>query len=107
MNTIKRIAAAAGALALVMSASACDNSNLTDLNRNPNAPEEVSPELLFPQGTAAAVDRVRTSLELVPQGIGSTWPQYVAEYQYPEISYYLFRSTTADADWNGFYSGPL
>ena len=107
MNTIKRIAAAAGALALVMSASACDNSNLTDLNRNPNAPEEVSPELLFPQGTSAAVDRVRTSLELVPQGIGSTWPQYVAEYQYPEISYYLFRSTTADADWNGFYSGPL
>jgi hypothetical protein len=107
MNTIKRFAAAGGTLALLVSAGACDNGKLTDLNRNPNAPEQVSPELLFPQGTSVAVDLVRTSLELVPQGIGSTWPQYLAEYQYPEISYYVFRPTTADGLWNAFYTGPL
>jgi hypothetical protein len=107
MNTIKRIAAAGGTLALLVSVAACDNNKLTDLNRNPNAPELVGPELLFPNGTSIAVDLVRTSLELVPQGIGSTWPQYLAEYQYPEISYYLFRPTTADGLWNAFYTGPL
>jgi hypothetical protein len=107
MNTIKRFAATVGTLALLVSAGACDNSNLTELNTNPNAPEQVGPELLFPNGTSVAVDLVRTSLELVPQGIGSTWPQYLAEYQYPEISYYLFRPTTADGLWNAFYIGPL
>jgi hypothetical protein len=107
MNTIKRFAAASGTLALLVSAGACDNGKLTDLNRNPNAPEQVSPELLFPNGTSVAVDLVRTSLELVPQGIGSTWPQYLSEYQYPEISYYVFRPTTADGLWNAFYTGPL
>src|SRR5581483_8890941 len=35
------------------------------------------------------------------------WPQYVAEYQYPEISYYQFRPTTADGWWNTWYTGPL
>jgi SusD/RagB-like outer membrane lipoprotein len=107
MNTIKRFAAAGGTLALLVSAGACDNGTLTELNRNPNAPELVGPELLFPNGTVRAVALVRSSLELVPQGIGSTWPQYLAEYQYPEISYYVFRPTTADAQWNAFYSGPL
>jgi hypothetical protein len=107
MNTIKRMAAAYATLALLVSAGACDNGNLTDLNKNPNAPEQVGPELLFPNGASGAVDLVRTNLELVPQGIGSTWPQYLAEYQYPEISYYVFRPTTADGLWNAFYSGPL
>jgi hypothetical protein len=107
MNTIKRFAAACGTLALLVSAGACDNGNLTDLNKNPNAPEAVGPELLFPNGVVRAVNLVRSSLELVPQGIGSTWPQYLAEYQYPEISYYVFRPTTADGQWNAFYSGPL
>jgi SusD/RagB-like outer membrane lipoprotein len=107
MNTIKRFAAAAGTLALLVSVGACDNGTLTELNKNPNAPEQVGPELLFPNGTTVAVDLVRTSLELVPQGIGSTWPQYLSEYQYPEISYYVFRPTTADGLWNSFYTGPL
>ena len=107
MNTIKRFAVAGGTVALLVSVAACDNGNLTDLNKNPNAPEEVGAELLFPSGVARSVGLVRSSLELVPQGIGSTWPQYLAEYQYPEISYYVFRPTTADGQWNAFYSGPL
>src|SRR5919199_6639603 len=107
MSTLKRLTAAAGTLALLVSAGSCDNGKLTELNRNPNAPEQVGPELLFPNGASAAVDLVRTNLELVPQGIGSTWPQYLAEYQYPEISYYLFRPTTADGLWSAFYAGPL
>src|SRR5919202_3158951 len=107
MNTINRFLAAGGVLALLASAGACDNSKLTQLNVNPNAPEQVGPELLFPNGVTASVRLVRGGFEVVPQSIGSTWPQYLAEYQYPEISYYLFRPTTADAWWNAFYSGPL
>ena len=107
MKTIKRLGTAVGMLALLVSAGACDADKLTELNQNPNAPEQVGPELLFPQGASRAVDIVRTDMELVPQGIGSTWPQYLAEYQYPEISYYVFRPTTGDGLWTSFYAGPL
>ena len=39
---------ALGSIALVLGASSCDNSKLTDVNKNPNAPEQVSASLLFP-----------------------------------------------------------
>src|SRR5918911_5233255 len=107
MNTIKRFVVAGGTLALLASAGACDNSKLTNLNSNPNAPEQVGPELLFPNGVTATVRLVRGGFEVVPQSIGSTWPQYLAEYQYPEISYYLFRPTTSDGWWSAWYSGPI
>jgi SusD/RagB-like outer membrane lipoprotein len=108
MNTINRFAAAVGTLALLAGAGACDNSKLTDLNKNPNAPEQVGAELLFPSGTVRAVDLVRNvTMELIPQGMGSTWPQYIGEYQYPEISYYSFRPGTADGLWRAFYAEPL
>jgi hypothetical protein len=93
-------------LALAFAATACDNSKLTDVNRNPNAPASVSPELLFPAGAVASVNVIRNDLEITPSAFVH-WPQYLAEYQYPEISFYQFRPTTADAWWNSFYSGPL
>lgn len=92
-------------LALAIGAAACDNG-LTDVNRNPNAPETVSPALLFATAAVSTVRQVRSPMELTPSGI-ALWAQYLAEYQYPEISYYQFRPSTADAWWNTFYSGPL
>jgi len=93
-------------LALLVSAGACDNSKLTDANKNPNAPENVSADLLFPTATISSVRLVRSGMEITPSTFVH-WPQYLAEYQYPEISYYQFRPTTADGWWNGWYSGPL
>jgi hypothetical protein len=93
-------------LALAVSATACDNSKLTNVNKNPNAPETVSPELLFPTATVSSVRAIRASIEITPSTFAH-WPQYLSEYQYPEISYYQFRPTTADGWWTTFYAGPL
>jgi len=92
-------------LALLVSASACDKG-LTDVNRNPNAPEQVSADLLFPSAVVSSIRRARDDIEITPSTFVH-WPQYMSEYQYPEISYYQFRPTTADAWWNDYYTGPL
>ncbi|HJQ19492.1 MAG TPA: SusD/RagB family nutrient-binding outer membrane lipoprotein [Gemmatimonadaceae bacterium] len=93
-------------LALALAASACDNGSLTDVNRNPNAPETVDPSLLFPQAAVSSIQRVRSDIEITPSAFVH-WPQYMAEYQYPEISYYQFRPTTSDGWWANFYNGPI
>ena len=49
---------------------------------------------------------IRSTIEITPSTFAH-WPQYLAEYQYPEISYYQFRPTTADGWWTTFYAGPL
>jgi hypothetical protein len=93
-------------LALAVGASACNNDSLTNVNRNPNAPEAVSAALLFPTGTIRAVNFARSTIEITPSAFAH-WPQYLSEYQYPEISYYQFRPTTADGWWNAVYTGGL
>jgi len=93
-------------LALAVVATACDNSKLTDVNKNPNAPENVSPELLFPAAAVSSVRAVRSSIEITPSAFAH-WPQFLSEYQYAEISYYQFRPTTSDSWWLTFYAGPL
>jgi hypothetical protein len=90
--------------AALLASAACSNDSLTDVNKNPNAPETVSPDLLFANGAVSAVRLVRSTIEITPSTF-SHWPQYLAEYQYPEISYYQFRPTTADAWWLNFYAG--
>jgi hypothetical protein len=101
-----RIPIALSGLALAVAASACNNDKLTNVNKNPNAPEKVSATLLFPAATVSSINRVRSDIEITPSAF-THWPQYLAEYQYPEISYYQFRPTTADGWWNAFYTGPL
>jgi hypothetical protein len=93
-------------LALAALASACDNSKLTDANKNPNSPEAVSADLLFANAAIASVRMVRSTMEITPSTFVH-WPQYLSEYQYPEISYYQFRPTTADGWWSTWYAGPL
>ena len=90
----------------LMGASACDNSKLTSVNKNPNSPEQVSAALLFPTATISSVRIARATMEITPSAFVH-WPQYFAEYQYPEISFYQFRPTTADGWWNTWYTGPL
>ena len=91
---------------LAVSVSACNNDGLTKVNKNPNAPEQVSASLLFPTAAVSSIRRIRGDLEITPSAFVH-WPQYAAEYQYPEISYYQFRPTTADGWFNAYYTGPL
>jgi hypothetical protein len=101
-----RIPTALCGLTLAAAVSACNNDKLTNVNRNPNAPEAVPAAQLFPAAAVSSINRVRSDIEITPSAF-THWPQYLAEYQYPEISYYQFRPTTADAWWNAFYTGPL
>jgi len=103
--TYNKLTVSLASLALALSASACDNG-LTDVNRNPNAPETVNPSLLFPQAAVSSIQRVRSDMEITPSAF-THWPQYMAEYQYPEISFYQFRPTTSDGWWGNFYTGPI
>ena len=47
--------AAAPALALALLAGACDNSGLTDINKDPNNPEFVSAPSILPQAEQSVV----------------------------------------------------
>lgn len=91
---------------VLVAASACDNSKLTSVNKNPNSPEQVSASLLFPTATISSVRMARSGMEITPSAFVH-WPQYFSEYQYPQISYYDFRTGTADGWWNTWYTGPV
>jgi hypothetical protein len=91
---------------LALAVSACNNDKLTNVNKNPNAPGSVQASLLFPTAAVASIRIIRGTIEITPSAFVH-WPQYAAEYQYPEISYYQFRPTTADGWFNTYYTGPL
>src|SRR5688572_315160 len=92
------------AVALALAISACDDG-LTDINENPNAPEDVGPDLLFPQGTVRAVQTIRGGgwdLHLT-----SLWAQHFAKIQYVDEDFYEIRPTQNEGYWNALYAGAL
>ncbi|HEX8273230.1 MAG TPA: SusD/RagB family nutrient-binding outer membrane lipoprotein [Longimicrobiaceae bacterium] len=91
-------------VALALLAGACDEG-LTDLNKNPNAPEAVTPQLLFPQGTVAAVDLFRgADFDLT---FTSLWAQHIAKIQYTEEDRYAIRVDAVNGWFRNAYAGPL
>jgi hypothetical protein len=102
MNRYSKVTAAA-AVALLVSAAGCDEG-LTNVNRNPNAPELVGTGVLFSAGVTRAVTYARGTIELTHF---STWPQHIGEFQYPEASFYELRPTDADFYWQTFYTGAV
>ena len=102
MRLLRHSSVAVAALALAL--SACDQG-LTEINENPNAPEDVGPELLFPQGTVSAVQTIRGSgwdLHLT-----SLWAQHFAKIQYVDEDFYEIRPTSNEGYWNTLYAGAL
>lgn len=97
-------ARAAVALALAALTGGCD-SGLTDLNRNPNNPDEATPEFLFANATEAAVSRVfGAGLNM---DIAALWAQYYAEHRYSDEDRYVLADGLINTHWLNFYSGPL
>lgn len=91
-------------VALALLAGACDEG-LTDINRNPNAPEAVTPQLLFPQGVVATVSLFRGSdFDLT---FSSLWAQHIAKIQYTEEDRYAIRVDAINGWFRNAYSGPL
>lgn len=91
----------AAVLALTaLAVGACDEG-LTDINRNPNAPEAVPAELLFTSGVTYGVGRALGSTFF--WDYSNAWAQHWAKIQYTNEDRYQVRPTTNEAHWQGFY----
>lgn len=102
---LNKVALAVSGAVLVASAAGCNPDSLTNLNKNPNAPEKVDPAKIFPSGVTASVGLIEgASMQLY---FTELWAQHLAEYQYPDDDQYVIRPTTIDAYWASFYSGGL
>lgn len=104
---LKKLFAAAPALALVGALSACDEG-LTEVNENPNAPEVVPAQHLLAQSIVSSVGSTYGS-HGVWYGLYLTniWSQQAAEVKYNDEDRYVPRPTQLEGVWNSFYAGPL
>jgi hypothetical protein len=93
------------AASLIAGLTACDNEKLTQVNVNPNQPEQVESSSLFTNATIGALARIRGSS--FEHGLSGLWAQHYAEIQYAEADLNLPRNATTEAHWVGFYTGPL
>ncbi len=100
-STISRFVAL---IAVAIVAASCD-SGLTGLNENPNAPGQVTPQYLFPNGVTSTVGRVRGGgFDLT---LTSLWAQHIAKDRFTDEDRYSIRPATIDGNWSSFYSGEL
>jgi hypothetical protein len=90
-------------LGLVLALTACDD--LTSLNENRNAPEDVGPEFLLPQALRSGVETSHGATMMLSHT--AIWPQHAVQIQYPDEETGLVRPGTMDAFWNTYYVGPL
>jgi hypothetical protein len=103
MRTYTKTARVALLLALVWSTGACDD--LTSLNENKNAPEDVGAEFLLPQAIRSGVETSFGATMMLSHT--AIWPQHVVQIQYPDEETGLVRPGNMDAFWNTYYVGPL
>lgn len=92
-------------LVLAFLASGCDNSGLTGINKNPNAPGSVQPQFLFPNAVTDVVGRARGgSFDLT---LTSLWAQHIAMDRFTDEDTYSIRPDNINGYWSGFYAGGL
>jgi hypothetical protein len=80
--------------------TACDQG-LEEVNRNPNAPEIVTPDLLLPHGIESAVD-VYWGAGL-GMDVGNLYAQHWARIQYTDADRYLVSQDIIDHSWRNLY----
>ena len=99
MTRASQLLAVAGLLAI--GATACNNDKLTELNKNPNSPEDVPSATLFTYATQTAASRFLgggyslRATEFVAQ--------HLAEVQYPDEDNY---SRLTGGSTTGYFDGP-
>jgi hypothetical protein len=88
-------------VALALGAAACDNNNITSLNRNPNSPEDVPATTIFTNAVRTAVGRwlgagydLRATEFLI---------QHLAEVQYPDEDRY---TRLTGSSTTGYFDAP-
>lgn len=105
MRTRQRHVVALAGLALV-AAAACNNDKITELNRNPNSPEDVPATSIF---TTAARTATQTWVGSFFNLRGTEWvAQHLAEVQYPdEDDYKRLQGSQTTALFDSPYTGEL
>jgi hypothetical protein len=101
-----RLAQFAAAAALAAGLAACNNSKITDLNKNPNSPEDVPATSIFTTAARSATgDWVGNNFNLR----GTEWvAQHLAEVQYPdEDDYKRLQGSQTTGLFDGPYVGEL
>ena len=88
---------------IVLVAAAC-GEGITDINEDPNAPTDVSAELLFPQAIRGAVENTYGRMLLAHTSI---WAQQTVQIQYPDEERGNVRPSTIQSFWDSYYAGAL
>lgn len=92
-------------VALTLLIGGCDNSGLTGINKNPNAPGSVTPQFLFPNAVTNVVGTARGgSFDLT---LTSLWAQHIAMDRFTDEDTYSIRPDNINGYWSGFYAGGL
>lgn len=88
---------------IVLVAAAC-GEGITDINDDPNAPTDVSAQLLFPQAIRGAVENTWGRMLLAHTSI---WSQHTVQIQYPDEERGNVRPSTIQGFWDSYYAGAL
>lgn len=102
MKKLNKVTAVAAVLALVLGAGACDVP--TDINDNPNAPTDVTPQYILPQLIQSSVSLILGYPHLDMTGV---WAGHHAEIQYAEEDVGQIREVTVINRWEAYFSGDL
>lgn len=93
--------------ALLVGATACNNENITNVNRNPNAPTSAPAGAVFTQAAANAVGRYLGTGVLDLRGTEWT-SQQLSEVQYPdEDRYARLQASSTTGTFNAAYTAEL
>lgn len=105
MRTYSEFARAAALTAIAWSLSACED--LTSLNENPNAPDDVSAEFVLPQAIRTGVTASFGAGMMLSHT--ALWPGHVAQIQYAEQGEDtgVVRTENMNTFWSNYYTLPL
>ena len=94
-------------LTLVVGLSAgCNMGDLTDVNRNPNAPEVVDAQFLMPALIQESVNTVLGNRS-ISMDWASPWMQHYSSLDYGYDDRYEMPATFADGKWDALWLGPV
>ncbi len=101
----KTILRVGSAVALAFGLFACNNDTITNLNKNPNSPEDVPPGPLFTEASRLATTRWFGGIDLRTY----EWAvQQLSEVQYNDEDRYIrMHAVDTEGSFNGAYSGEL
>ncbi len=89
---------------LLTAVSGCDEG-LTEINRNPNSPDQATADQLFPNAVEAAVSRVFGSG--LHMDLTALWVQQYSEFLYTDEDIFRISDGSISGHWGSFYAGPL